>query len=82
MMRDKIYGPLYMVSNSVLSTLKINPQLNRNELGHPQVDELNGIIDNYLFLLTEKPLKEHTFKIRDGISEYAQPVKFLSVALS
>jgi hypothetical protein len=71
-MRDKIYGPLYMASNGVLSTLKINPHLNHNELGHPQVDGLNGIIDNYLFLLADKPLKELTLKIRDDIGEYAQ----------
>jgi hypothetical protein len=72
LMRDKIYGPLYEVSNLILSQIKNSPELSHNELGHPQVDGLKGIIDNYLFLLAEKPLKELTFKIRDDLFEYAQ----------
>jgi hypothetical protein len=71
LMRDKIYGPLYEVSNVVLNQIKNSPELSHNELGHPQVEGFMGIIDNYLFLLAEKPLKELTFKIRDGIGEYA-----------
>jgi len=82
LMRDKIYGPLYEVSNEVLTKLRISLKLEHNELGRPQSDELNRIIDNYLFLLVEKPLKDLASKIRYNLFEYAQLLTKAEMAVS
>jgi hypothetical protein len=65
-----------------LSKLQISLKLERNELGRPQSDVFNGIIDNYLFLLVEKPLRDIAFEIRYNLFEYTQLLSKAEMAVS